>query len=141
MLPLLANTKKNSLQAIDNSFVYIEIYNMTDNRVLTNRPPPINDEETYLTRRQRATLLQLRSDHCKLYNSYKKRLKQNDSSTCADCGMDPQDVSLLFNSISHPTALSHETREYDTRAEPYRPGKPGITTRVVEREYNNNMWY
>ena len=52
-VPLLANTKKESLQdrAIDN---------MTDNRVLNYRPPPINDEETYLTRRQRATLSQVR---------------------------------------------------------------------------------
>ena len=38
VLPLLANTKKDSLQAIYTSFV-----NMTDNRVLNNRPPPVND--------------------------------------------------------------------------------------------------
>ena len=54
------------------------IDNMTDNRVLNYRPPPNNDEETYLTRRRRATLSQLRSGHCKLLNSYKKRLKQTE---------------------------------------------------------------
>ena len=32
------------------------IDNMTDNRILNYRSPPISDEEIYLTRRQRATL-------------------------------------------------------------------------------------
>ena len=57
---LLANTKKESLQAMHTSFVNTTIDNMTDNIVLSYRPPPIYDEETYLTRRQRATLAQLR---------------------------------------------------------------------------------
>ena len=83
VLPLLANTK--------------------------NRPPPISDEEIYLTRRQRAILSQLRSCHCKLLNSYKKRLKQTDSSSCPDCGMDPQDVPHLFNCTAHPTTLTPES--------------------------------
>ena len=70
---------------------------MKDNRVLNNRPPSINDEETLLPRRQTTTLSQLRSGHCKLLNSYKKRLKQSDSSSCPDYGMDPQDVPHLFD--------------------------------------------
>ena len=57
VLPLLVNNKKDTLQAIHTSFVNRVIDNMTDNRVLNNRPPPINDEETHLSRRQRATLL------------------------------------------------------------------------------------
>ena len=56
VVPLLSNTKKKSLQAVHPSFVNTAIDNMTDNRVLNLRPPPINDEETYLTRRQRARL-------------------------------------------------------------------------------------
>ena len=32
-----------------------------------------------------------------------KRLKQTDSSTCRDCGMDPQDVHHLFNCTAHLT--------------------------------------
>ena len=47
------------------------------------------------------------SGHCMLLNSYKKRLKQTDSSSCPDCGMDPQDVPHLLNSISHPTDFTH----------------------------------
>ena len=54
VIPLLANTKKASLQAVHTSFVNTAIDNMTDNIVLNYRPP-INDEETYLTRRQRDT--------------------------------------------------------------------------------------
>ena len=71
MVPLLANKKKASLQAVHTSFVNTAIDNMTDNRILNYGPPPINDEETYLTRRQRPTVLQLRSGYCKLLNSYK----------------------------------------------------------------------
>ena len=74
VVQLLANTKKATLQTMHTSFVNTAIDNMTDKRVLNYRPPHINDEETYLTRRQRATRSQLRSGHCKLLNSYKKRL-------------------------------------------------------------------
>ena len=56
VVPLLAKNKKESLQAVHTSFVKTAIDNITDNRVLNYRPPPINAEETYLTRRQRATL-------------------------------------------------------------------------------------
>ena len=79
------------------------------NRVLNYRPPPISDEEIYLTRRQRVTLSQLRSGHCKLLNSYKKRLKQTDSSSCPDCGMDPQDGPYLFNCTAHPTTVTPQS--------------------------------
>ena len=68
-------------------------------------PPPINDEETHLLRRQRATLSQLRFGHCKLLYSHKKRLKLTDSSSCPDCGIDPQDVPHLFNCTARPTDL------------------------------------
>ena len=98
VLPLLANSRKDTLQTLHTTFVNIAIENMKDNRLLNNRPPPINNEETILSRRQRTTLSQLRSGHCKLPNSYKKRFKQSDSSSCPDCGMDPQDVPHLYSS-------------------------------------------
>ena len=69
VLPLLANNRKDTLQALHTSFVNTAIGNMKDNRVLNSRPPSINDEETCLQRRQRTTLSQLRSGHCKLLNS------------------------------------------------------------------------
>ena len=106
VLPLLANTKKASLHTVHTSFVNTAIDNMTDNRVLNYRPPPLSDEEVYLTRRQRATLSQLRSGHCKLLNSYTNILKQTDSSSCPDCGMD---VPHLFDFTAHPTTLTPES--------------------------------
>ena len=72
VLPLLANNRKDTLHT---SFVNTAIDNMKDSIVLNNRPPPINNAETLLSRRQRTTLSQLRSGHYKLLNSYKKRLK------------------------------------------------------------------
>ena len=105
VLPLLANNKKDALQAFHTSAVNRAIDNMTDKRVLNNRPPPINDEETQLARRQRATLSQLRSGHCKLLYSYKKRLKLTESSSCPDCGIVPQYIPHLF-CTAHPTYLS-----------------------------------
>ena len=106
--PLLPNTKKESLQAIHTSFMNTTRDNMTNNRLLNNRPPPMNDEEAFLTRRQRITLSQLHFGQYKLLNSYKKRLKQTDSSSCSECGMDSQDVPHLFNYTAHPTALTPE---------------------------------
>ena len=67
VLPLLANNKKDTLQALHTSFVSTAIGNMKDNRVLNNRP--VNDEETFLSRCQRVTLSQLRSGHCKQLDS------------------------------------------------------------------------
>ena len=51
VLPLQANTTKESLHVIHTSFVNTAIDNMADNRVLNDRPPPINYEENYPTRR------------------------------------------------------------------------------------------
>ena len=58
VLPLLANNRKDKFHT---SFVNTALDNMKDNRVLNNLPPPINDKEILLSRRQRTTLSQLRS--------------------------------------------------------------------------------
>ena len=47
VLPLLANNRKDTLQALHTSFVNTTIGNMKDNRVLNSRPPSINDEEPF----------------------------------------------------------------------------------------------
>ena len=107
-LPLGGSTmcRRESLELLQTSFVNTAIGNMKDNRILNNRPPSINDEETLLPRRQRTTLSQLRSGHCKVLNFYKKRPKQSDYSCCPDYGMDPQDVPHLFDCMTHPNDLS-----------------------------------
>ena len=45
--PLLANNRKDTLQALHTSFVNTAIGNMKDNRVLNSRPPSINDEKLF----------------------------------------------------------------------------------------------
>ena len=99
VVPFLTNPRKASLQAVHTSFVNTAIDNMADNRVLNYRPPPINDETTTghsitapLRPLQALELLQ----------------KETRSSSCPDCGMDPQDVPHLFNCTAHPTALTPE---------------------------------
>ena len=98
----VTTARKDTLQALHTSFVTTAIGNMKDNRVLNIQSPSINDKETLLQRRQWTTLSQIRSGHCKLLNSYKKRLKQSDFSRCSDCGIDPQDVPHLFDYVAHP---------------------------------------
>ena len=78
---------------------------MTDNRVLKDRPPPINDEETHLSRRQQETLSQLHSGHRKLMY-LKKQMMLTDSSSSSDSGIKSQDVPHLFNCTAHPTDMS-----------------------------------
>ena len=92
VLPLLAITRKDSLQAIHTSFVNTAI----DNRVINNRLTPINDQETYLTRRHRVTLSHLRFGHCKLLNS----------------GMVQHDVPHLVNCTSHTKQTDPLTEQH-----------------------------
>ena len=75
----------------------------------------------------------LRSGHCKLLNSYKKRLKQIYLSSCLDCGLDPHDVPHMLNFTAHPTDLS-TVNLWDKPVKPTRqlselsePGKHGLT--------------
>ena len=60
--PLLAATKKETLQAVHTEAVTRAINSQQPNRVLHNRPPPISLEEDTLRRPQRTTLSQLRLD-------------------------------------------------------------------------------
>ena len=64
------------------------------NIVLDGLPHPINDSESDLTRKERATLAQLRSGYCKLLDSYKNRIKKDASLDV--CGKTPHDVKHLF---------------------------------------------
>ena len=72
---VLPHNRIDTLQALHILFVNTAIDNMKYNKEnKNNRHPPINDEETLLSIRQRRTLSQLRSGHCKLLNSYKSDL-------------------------------------------------------------------
>ena len=132
VLPLLANNRKDTLQALHTSFVNTAIGNMKDNRVLNSRPPSINDEETLLQRRQRTTLSQLRSGHCKLLNSYKKATEAkwffkmsrlwNGSTGCTS-------PVRLHSSPQWPVTceLMGQAHRDDKRTELSGPGQPELT--------------
>ena len=71
--------------------------------MLDDRPPLINISEKELTRKERTSLAQLRSGHCRLIGSYKSRISKDDS---LDCGMTPHDVKHLCNCPGHPTTMT-----------------------------------
>ena len=108
VLPLLANNRKDTLQALHTSFVNTAIDNMKDNRVLNNRPrnPSMTRKPTY------------RDDKGQLYHSSVPDIttywiptnsdwsKVILNSSCSDCRMDPQNVPHLFDCTAHPNDLS-----------------------------------
>ena len=105
-LMMLANNRKATLHAIHSDAVNKAVKYQKRNIVLDNLPHPINDSEKDLTRKERATLAQLRSGYCKLLGSYKSRIKKDASLyVCADCSKTPHDVNHLFAFPAHPTTL------------------------------------
>ena len=103
---MLADNRKATLQAIHTDAVNKAVKDQKKNIVLDDLSHPINDSEKDLTRKERATLAQLRSGYCKLLGSYKSRIKKDASlSVYADCGKTPHDVNHLFACPAHPTTL------------------------------------
>ena len=62
---MLANNRKAPLRAIHSDAVNKAVKDQKKNIVLDGLPHPINDSEKDLTRKERATLAQLRSGYCK----------------------------------------------------------------------------
>ena len=103
---MLADNRKEILHAIHTDAVNKAVKDQKKNIVLDDLPHPINDSERDLTRKERATLAQLRSGYYKLLGSYKSRIKKDASlDVCADCGKTPHDVKHLFACPAHPTTL------------------------------------
>ena len=74
---MIANDIKKTLQEIHTDAVIKAANSQKINVVLEVRPPPINDTEKHLTKRECATLAQLRSGYCKLLGSYQKDANLN----------------------------------------------------------------
>ena len=103
---MLANNRKATPQAIHSDVVNKAVKDQKKNIVLDGFPHPINDSEKGLPRKERATLVQLRSGYCKLIGSYKSRTKKDASlDVCANCGKTPHDVKHLLACPAHPTTL------------------------------------
>ena len=101
---MIAKDRKTTLQAIHTMTVNQAVNSLGRNVVLDDRPPAINISEKELTRKERTTLAQLRSGHCRLLGSYKSRISKDVS--LAVCGKTPHDVKHLFNFPAHPTTMT-----------------------------------
>ena len=103
---MLANNRKATLQATHSDAVNKAVKDQKKNIMLDGLPHPINGSEKDLTRKECATLAQLRSGYCKLLGSYKSRIKKDANlDVCVDCGKTPHDVKYLFACPAHPTTL------------------------------------
>ena len=103
---MLADNRKATLQAIHTDAVNKAVKDQKKNMVLDDFPPPINDSEKDLTRKERATLAHLRSGYCKFLGSHKSRIKQDASlKVCADCDQTPHGDKHLFACPAHPTTF------------------------------------
>ena len=100
---MFADNRKATLQAIHTDAVNKAVKDQKNNIVLDDLPHPTYDSEKDLTRKERATLAQLRSAYCKLVDSYKSRIKKDASLNI--CGETPHDVKHLFTCPAHPTTL------------------------------------
>ena len=99
--------RKTTLQAIHTTADNQAVTSLGRNVVLDDHPPAINISEKELTRKERTTLAQLRSGHCRLLGSYKSRISKDVSlDVCADCGKTPHNVKHLFNCPAHPTTMT-----------------------------------
>ena len=101
---IIAKDKKATLQAIQIMAVNQVVTSLGKNVVLDDRPPLINISEKELTRKERTTLAQVRSGHCRLRGSYKSRSSKDDSLDV--CAKTPHDVKHLFNCPDHPTTMT-----------------------------------
>ena len=103
---MIAKDRKTTLQAIHTTAVIQAVTSLGRNVVLDDCPPAINISEKEITRKERTTLAQLRSRHCRLLGSYKSRISKDVSlDVCADCGKTPYDVKHLFNCPAHPMTM------------------------------------
>ena len=97
---------KNTLRSIHSQSVANTIATLDPNPLLGTRPPAISPSEKRLTRRQRTTLAQLRSGHCRLLGDYKICTGLSSSALCPECLFRRQTVPHIFNCDAAPTNLS-----------------------------------
>ena len=96
--------RKATLQALHTNTVDKAVKCHERNGMLDGRPPPISSAKKELTRKERSTLAQLRSGHCRLLGSYKSRIKKDTSlNVCADSGTTLHDDKHIF--VSRLTRL------------------------------------
>ena len=101
---MIAKDRKATPQAIHTIAVNQAVTSLRRNVVLDDCPPLINISEKELTRKERTTLAQLRSGHCRVIDSYKSKISKDASLDV--CGKTPHDVEHLFNCLAHRTTMT-----------------------------------
>ena len=100
----LAYDRKATLQTIRTDAVNQTVNNQEMNIVLDERHLIINNSEKDLTRKERTTLTQLVSEHCRLLQEQNQ--KDVILKIWPDCGKTPHDVKHLFVVSAHSTTLT-----------------------------------
>ena len=91
----------------------------------------IGPPTTFCSRRERSTLAQLRSGHCRLLGSYKSRIKKDAShNVCSDCGTSPR-----ISSLARLTRLLWYRQIYGTDRQTS-SGNSTISRRETQTEMN-----
>jgi len=93
---------RSALRTLHSEAVVDAQSNFVPNRVLGITLPELLSFECFV----RTTLAQLRSGHCRLFNSYKARITGGVTDVCPDCGVAPHSVKHLFQCPTCPTQLT-----------------------------------
>ena len=82
----------------------LELY--TDNRVLGEPAPDVDENEKFLPRQTRVVLAQLRSNFCSRLEDYQHRIGKINSDFCTNCNAAASSVHHIFDCQAFPTNLS-----------------------------------
>ena len=94
-----------ALTALHTQAVARSITNLGENHLIAASPPPIDDSEACLNRKERCTLAQLRSGDCSLLKDYQMRVGSSVDATCPECKIRRHTVPHLFSCDATPTYL------------------------------------
>ena len=110
---MIPKDRKTTLQTIHTMAVNQAVTSLGRDVMLDDRPTAINISEKELTRKERTTLAQLRSGHCRLLGSYKSRISKDVSlDVCADCAR--HHTMLSISSIAQLIQRPWHRRTYGT---------------------------
>jgi len=101
---------KPLLKQIHTECVYKRQNNLSENKVLNARPPPVNEVEKDFPRRTRSMLCQLRSGYSSMLNSFLSAITENNTEDkCPKCNQPSHTTNHLFNCPADPTDLTTES--------------------------------
>ncbi len=101
------NVYKSKLKQIHTESVRTVIANQSNNRVLNEPAPSINESELTLPRNARTSLARLRSGFSPALNSYTARIRNDPTlDVCNLCNLQNHTTQHLFNCPQNPTHLT-----------------------------------